>query len=145
MKPQRISPLDRDTRARPLILVVDDYSDNREMYGEYLGFKGFDVAEAATGQEAIDKAFALRPDLIMMDLSLPGMNGWEATRLLKADERTKAIPILMVTGYAQSEDAKIAAEVGCDAFLAKPCLPEDLNAQIDRMLARARGLGLRKA
>ena len=76
----------------PLILVVDDYQDAREMYAEYLQFSGFRVAEARNGNEAVDQAFALKPDLILMDLSLPGMDGWEATRRLKADEVPGTFP-----------------------------------------------------
>ena len=78
------------TEQGPLILVVDDYEDAREMYAEYLRFSGFRVAEARNGNEALEQAFALMPDLILMDLSLPGMDGWEATRQLKADERDPA-------------------------------------------------------
>ena len=74
---------------RPLVLVVDDYQDAREMYAEYLEFSGFRVAEAKDGREAVDKAFALAPDVILMDLSLPVLDGWEATRLIKADARTQ--------------------------------------------------------
>ena len=84
----------------PLILVVDDYQDAREMYAEYLQFSGFRVAEARNGNEAVEQAFALLPDLILMDLSLPGMDGWEATRVLKADQRTKQIPVVALTGLS---------------------------------------------
>src|SRR5262249_15295979 len=87
------------TDQPPLILVVDDYQDAREMYAEYLQFSGFRVAEARNGNEAVDQAFALKPDLILMDLSLPGMDGWEATRQLKADERTRNIPVVALTGH----------------------------------------------
>ena len=75
-------------RTQPLILVVDDYQDAREMYAEDLQVSGFRVAEARNGNEAVTQAFELKPDLILMDLSLPGMDGWEATRVLKSDERT---------------------------------------------------------
>ena len=78
---------------KPLVLVVDDFQDNREMYCEYLAFAGFRVIEAANGQEAVDQAFEKLPDVIIMDLSLPVMDGWEATRLLKRDERTRTIPV----------------------------------------------------
>ena len=80
------------TEQKPLVLVVDDYQDAREMYAEYLNFSGFRVTEASTGDEAVEKAFAQRPDVILMDLSLPGMDGWAATRQLKNDERTSASP-----------------------------------------------------
>jgi two-component system cell cycle response regulator DivK len=119
---------------RALILVVDDYQDAREMYAEYLQFSGFRVAEAKTGNEAIDKAFELRPDLILMDLSLPGMDGWEATRLLKQDERTRQIPVVALTGHALAGASEGARKAGCDSFVTKPCLPDDLVTEVRRML-----------
>jgi CheY-like chemotaxis protein len=119
----------------PLILVVDDYQDAREMYAEYLLFSGFRVAEARTGNEAIEQALALKPDLILMDLSLPGMDGWEATRVLKADDRTKDIPVVALTGHALAGASEGARKAGCDAFVVKPCLPDDLVVEIRRMLS----------
>jgi len=118
----------------PLILVVDDYQDAREMYAEYLQFSGFRVAEARNGNEALEQAFALKPDLILMDLSLPGMDGWEATRVLKADERTKSIPVVALTGHALAGASEGAKKAGCDSFVTKPCLPDDLVVEVRRML-----------
>ena len=118
----------------PLILVVDDYQDAREMYAEYLQFSGFRVAEARNGNEAVAQAFSLRPDLILMDLSLPGMDGWEATRVLKADERTKHIPVVALTGHALAGASEGARRAGCDSFVTKPCLPDDLVIEVRRML-----------
>jgi two-component system, cell cycle response regulator DivK len=118
----------------PLILVVDDYQDAREMYAEYLQFSGFRVAEARNGNEAVAQAFSLRPDLILMDLSLPGMDGWEATRVLKADERTKHIPVVALTGHALAGASEGARRAGCDSFVTKPCLPDDLVVEVRRML-----------
>jgi len=120
----------------PLILVVDDYQDAREMYAEYLQFSGFRVAEARNGNEAVAQAFSLRPDLILMDLSLPGMDGWEATRVLKADERTKHIPVVALTGHALAGASEGARKAGCDSFVTKPCLPDALMAEIKRLLDR---------
>jgi len=122
----------------PLILVVDDYQDAREMYAEYLQFSGFRVAEARNGNEAVEQAFALKPDLILMDLSLPGMDGWEATRRLKADERTSQIPIVALTGHALAGASEGAKKAGCDSFVTKPCLPDDLVIEVRRMLGAAR-------
>ena len=122
----------------PLILVVDDYADNREMYSAYLRFQGLEVVEAANGTEALDHAFQRKPDLVVMDLSLPGVDGWQATRMLKADERTKDVPVIAVTGHALAGAPERAAEAGCDGFLTKPCLPEDLLREIQRMLERGR-------
>ena len=118
----------------PLILVVDDYQDAREMYAEYLQFSGFRVAEARHGNEAVEQAFALKPDLILMDLSLPGMDGWEATRRLKADDSTRHIPIVALTGHALAGASEGAKRAGCDSFVTKPCLPDDLVVEVRRML-----------
>jgi two-component system cell cycle response regulator DivK len=119
---------------KPLVLVVDDFADNREMYSEYLSFSGYEVIEAKNGREAIDAAYERLPDIIIMDLSLPVMDGWEATRRLKADERTRKIPVVALTGHALAGHSKGAREAGCDSFLAKPCLPDQLVAEIRRML-----------
>ncbi len=118
----------------PLILVVDDYQDAREMYAEYLQFSGFRVAEAKNGNEAVEQAFALKPDLILMDLSLPGIDGWEATRRLKADDATRHIPIVALTGHALAGASEGARRAGCDSFVTKPCLPDDLVVEVRRML-----------
>ena len=124
--------------TRPLILVVDDYEDAREMYAEYLEFSGFRVAEARNGNDAVAQAFLLRPDLILMDLSLPGMDGWEATRLLKADDRTKHIPVVALTGHALAGASEGARKAGCDSFVTKPCLPDELVVEVRRMLSTVR-------
>jgi CheY-like chemotaxis protein len=126
------------TDQGPLILVVDDYEDAREMYAEYLRFCGFRVAEARNGNEALEQAFALMPDLILMDLSLPGMDGWEATRQLKADERTRQIPVVALTGHALAGASEGARKAGCDSFVTKPCLPDDLVVEVRRMLSLAK-------
>jgi two-component system, cell cycle response regulator DivK len=125
---------DPDTSAQPLVLVVDDFQDNREMYAEYLAYCGFRVIEAKNGKEAIEQAFAQKPNVIIMDLSLPVMDGWEATRRLKADGRTRSIPVIALTGHALSGHSKGALDAGCDAFMAKPCLPDQLVLEIKRML-----------
>ena len=122
----------------PLILVVDDYQDAREMYAEYLQFSGFRVAEAKNGNEAVEQALALKPALILMDLSLPGMDGWEATRRLKADESTRHIPIVALTGHALAGASEGAKKAGCDSFVTKPCLPDDLVVEVRRMLNTAK-------
>jgi two-component system cell cycle response regulator DivK len=120
--------------ALPLVLVVEDYQDAREMYAAYLQFSGFRVAEATNGIEAIDKTIELMPDIILMDLALPRMDGWEATRRLKLDERTRHIPIVALTGHALAGHAEGARQAGCDSFVTKPCLPDALVAEIQRML-----------
>jgi two-component system cell cycle response regulator DivK len=118
-----------------LVLVVEDYQDAREMYAAYLQFAGFRVAEATDGIEAIEKTLELMPDIILMDLALPKMDGWEATRRLKADQRTKHIPVVALTGHALAGFAEGARQAGCDSFVTKPCLPDALVAEIKRMLA----------
>jgi CheY-like chemotaxis protein len=119
---------------RPRVLLVDDYPDAREMYSEYLEFSGFDVVEAANGMEALQRAVEESPDIILMDLSLPVMDGWEATRRLKADERTSSIPVVALTGHALAGISEGAKRAGCDAFVTKPCLPEDLVKEIKKVL-----------
>jgi two-component system, cell cycle response regulator DivK len=120
--------------AAPLILLVDDFEDNRAMYAQFLTFSGFRVAEAQNGQEALEQTARLRPDLVVMDLSLPVMDGWEATRRLKQDPRTRGIPVIALTGHALGRHSEGAKEAGCDGFITKPCLPEDLVTEIRRML-----------
>src|SRR6187455_3464683 len=110
----------------PLILVVDDYQDAREMYAEYLQFSGFRVAEARNGNEAVEQAVALKPDLILMDLSLPGMDGWEATRRLNTNDTTRHIPIVALTCHALASASEGAKNAGCDSFVTIPCLPDDI-------------------
>ena len=119
---------------KPVVLLVDDYPDAREMYAEYLEFSGFDIVQAGNGVEAIERARDSHPDVILMDLSLPVMDGWEATRRLKADDTTKDIPVLAVTGHALSGVSNDAKKAGCDGFITKPCLPEDLVAEIRKVL-----------
>jgi two-component system cell cycle response regulator DivK len=119
---------------RPRVLLVDDYPDAREMYSEYLEFSGFDVVEAGNGMEALQRAVDTAPDIILMDLSLPVMDGWEATRRLMADQRTKGIPVVALTGHALAGISEGAKQAGCDAFVTKPCLPEDLVREIRKIL-----------
>jgi two-component system, cell cycle response regulator DivK len=125
-------------REQPLVLVVEDYQDAREMYAAYLQFSGFEVAEAGNGIEAIEKTRELLPDIVLMDLALPRMDGWEATRRLKNDDRTKHIPVVALTGHALAGHAEGAREAGCDAFVTKPCLPDALVAEIRRLLDQHR-------
>ena len=125
--------------ARELVLVVDDFQDAREMYAEYLEYAGYRVATAANGAEAVEKALRERPNAILMDLSMPFMDGWEATRILKADERTRKIPVLALSGHAIGSDpVNDPEEAGCDDFVSRPCPPEDVEQRIRRLL-RGRG------
>jgi two-component system, cell cycle response regulator DivK len=119
---------------RPLILVVEDFDDAREMYRDYLEFSGFRAETARDGREAIDKARTLQPDLILMDLSLPGIDGWEATRLLKTAPDTSHLLIVALSAHALATEGDRARAAGCDGFIAKPCLPSDLVHEIGNYL-----------
>jgi two-component system cell cycle response regulator DivK len=123
-----------DPAPDPLILVVEDFDDAREMYRDYLEFAGFRVETARDGREGIEKARALQPDLILMDLSLPGIDGWEATRLLKAAPETRQIIIIALSAHALATEGDRARAAGCDGFIAKPCLPPDLVLEITKYL-----------
>jgi two-component system, cell cycle response regulator DivK len=124
-----------ETAQAPLVLVVDDVDHGREIFAEYLEFRGFRVATAADGLEALDKAFELRPDVILMDLSLPQLDGWEATKRLKSDDRTRTIPIIALTAHALASAHDRAMAAGCDSVVTKPCIPKDLEAEVRRQLA----------
>jgi two-component system cell cycle response regulator DivK len=132
-----IVPSDEPMKARPerpCVLLVDDYQDARLMYTEYLKYSGFEVVEAANGVEALRQALDSMPDIILMDLSLPVMDGWEATRRLKADARTARIPVVAFTGHVFASTSDRAKQAGCDAFVTKPCLPEELVTEIRKVL-----------
>lgn len=117
-----------------LILVAEDYKDTREMYGEFLSRAGFQVALAGDGLEAVGKACELHPDLIVMDLSMPLMDGVKANKKLKTDDRTKGIPVVLLTAYGLEHLAREIREQGFAGFLEKPCMPNELIAEIDRVL-----------
>jgi two-component system, cell cycle response regulator DivK len=104
----------------PSILVVDDYADGRQLLAEYLEFRGFVVVTAASGREAVDVATQTQPAAILMDLRMPGMDGWEATRLLRANPATRDILIVAVTAAAIPDEVRSAIDAGCDAVVAKP-------------------------
>ncbi|HJZ88779.1 MAG TPA: response regulator [Polyangia bacterium] len=121
--------------SKTRILIVEDYADSREMYAEFLRLLGFEVSEATHGAEALEKAQATRPDLIVMDLSLPVMSGFEATQKLKADRRTRDIPVIAVTAHAHKRQLE-ARKAGFDGFVEKPCLPDRLMHEVRRVLDR---------
>jgi two-component system cell cycle response regulator DivK len=105
---------------KPRVLVVDDYPDGREMVAEYLAYHGFPIREARDGQEAIDLAASWKPNVILMDLQMPGMDGWEVTRRLKADPNTKEIIVVALTAHALRREIQAARAAGCDAVVPKP-------------------------
>jgi two-component system, cell cycle response regulator DivK len=121
----------------PSVLVVDDLEDNRQIYAAYFEHFGFRVDEASDGEEALAKIAAARPDLIIMDLSMPRMDGWEATRRIKSNPATEGIVVLVLTGFASEEDLRRAREAGADEVCTKPCLPADLLEHARRLLEAA--------
>jgi len=112
------------------ILVVEDHEDNRRILRYLLNSVGYQVIEVVTGEEGVSAAEAQHPDLILMDIQLPGLDGYEATRRIKADPSLRAIPIIAVTSYALSGDDVKAREAGCDAYVTKPFSPRALLAKI---------------
>ena len=106
------------------------------MYAEHLTLSGFDVIEAGNGVDAITHTTAHAPDVVLMDLSLPVMDGWEATRRLKNDTRTSHIPVVALTAYDGSGELERATRAGCDWFVPKPCPPDALIVEIQRVLSR---------
>ncbi len=121
------------------ILLVEDNEDNRIVYSTILEYAGHHVVEAPDGETGVALARSERPDLILMDISIPLLDGWEATRILKADPDTRHIPIVALTAHALEEDREKAREVGCDGYIAKPAEPRVVLAEVQRFLAKAAG------
>lgn len=117
------------------ILLVEDNELNRDMLSRRLARKGYDVTVAVDGQQGLDMAAAETPDLILMDMSLPVVDGWEATRRLKADEATRAIPIIALTAHAMAEDEQKARDAGCDDYDTKPVELPRLLEKIEALLS----------
>lgn len=122
-------------RARPLVLVVEDHSELRALYVQHLVISGFDVIEAGNGAEAITFTTAQFPDVVLMDLSLPVVDGWEATRRLKGDARTAHIPVVAMTAHDGAGELQRATSAGCDWLVPKPCPPDALITEVRRVLA----------
>lgn len=120
----------------PLILVVDDDQNAREGLAEYLFGAGFRVSQAADGREALDKVKALGPDLVLLDLGLPRLDGWAVIRELRHDESTRATPIVVLTALDYPSAIEPAMADGCDAITTKPCNPATLVAMVRGLLAR---------
>ena len=110
----------------PLILVAEDLEDSRAMYVEYFTDAGYRVEEAEDGAEAIAKTRELRPMVILMDMSMPVVDGWQATEILKTDPETRGVYIIALTGHGEAHFRQRAKEIGVDAFVLKPCLPSDV-------------------
>jgi two-component system cell cycle response regulator DivK len=116
------------------ILVIEDQEDNRRILRDLLTSVGYELIEAVTGEEGVTLAERHRPDLILMDILLPGLNGYDATRLIKAQPALRQIPIIAVTSYALSGDDTKALEAGCEAYVTKPFSPRQLLAKIREFL-----------
>lgn len=120
------------------ILLVEDNEMNRDMLSRRLEKKGFEVSVAVDGETGVEMAFSESPDLILMDISLPGINGEEATRLIKQREETKTIPIIALTAHAMAGDREKALEAGCDDYDSKPVELPRLLAKMQALLDRTR-------
>ncbi len=120
------------------ILLVEDNEDNLVVYRTILEHVGFIVVEARDGEEGVARAKERLPDLILMDISIPKIDGWEATTRLKADETTKKIPIIALTAHALEEDRQKATQVGCDGYLAKPVEPRRVVQEVEKFVGPAR-------
>jgi len=118
----------------PLVLLVEDNVHNRRIFQGVLSHAGFEVVEAEDGARALELVRQSRPDLILMDLSIPVVDGWECTRRLKADEATRAIPIIALTAHAMSGDEDRARAAGCDGYLTKPISPKRVVEEVRRVL-----------
>jgi len=116
------------------ILLVEDQEMNRDMLSRRLRKRGYEVVIAVDGAEGVDKAGSEAPDLILMDMSLPVMDGWEATRKLKADQATRAIPVVALTAHAMSTDREKALDAGCDAYETKPVELPRLLETMEKLL-----------
>lgn len=117
------------------ILLVEDNEDNLAVYRAILEYAGYQVLEARDGEAGVDQARYGNPDLILMDISIPKIDGFEATRILKSDPATRNIPIVALTAHAMDEDRELARDVGCDGFLAKPVEPRRVVREVERFLA----------
>lgn len=126
-------------REQTVVLLAEDFEDARELYRDYLEFSGFTVHTAGNGREAIEMAVDLQPDVILMDASMPVLDGWQATRELKNNPATRHIPVLALTAHAFDDARQQSAAVGCDGFVPKPCLPDDLVSRIRETLSASPG------
>jgi CheY-like chemotaxis protein len=126
-------------RQRPLVVLVEDQSDLRRLYAEHLTISGFDVIEAEDGAQAIAHTTGSVPDVVLMDLSLPGIDGWEATRRLKSDDRTAHIPVVALTAHDGAGELQRATRAGCNWFVPKPCPPAALIVEVRRVLSGLEG------
>jgi CheY-like chemotaxis protein len=129
-------PTPRAARERPLILIVEDQPELRQLYVQELALSGFDVIEAENGADALTHTASHAPDVVLMDLSLPIIDGWEATRRLKASPETSSTPIVALTAHAMASDHDKALAAGCDDYDTKPIDLDRLLLKIHVLLGR---------
>jgi two-component system cell cycle response regulator DivK len=122
----------------PRLLLVEDNEENRDGLSRHLRRKGFEVLVAVDGQQGVEAARGGTPDLILMDMSLPVLDGWEATRRLKANPLTRNIPVIALTGHVIERSRERAIEAGADGYLTKPCFPDSLLAEVQRVMKQPR-------
>jgi two-component system, cell cycle response regulator DivK len=133
------------SRGLGLVLIADDTADARELYAMYLTHQGFTVQTVIDGDAAVRGALARRPDVIVMDLAMPRLDGIAATQRLQHDARTRHIPVIIVTGYPYKAVEQGALEAGAAGFLTKPCLPEDLEQEVRRVMGRPSSSAARRS
>jgi CheY-like chemotaxis protein len=121
------------------VLLVEDNETNRDMLSRRLVRRGFEVVFAVNGKQGVDLARSEKPDIILMDMSLPIMDGWEATRCVKSDDATRSVPVIGLTAHAMSGDREKAIEAGCDDYDTKPVELDRLIGKIERLLGAAKG------
>ena len=124
--------------GRETVLIVEDDEDSRYVYGIILEERGFSVVTARSGDEGLRLARETRPGAILMDVSIPGLDGWTVTERLKSDPQTAGIPVIIITAHAFPEDLALARQVGSDGFLTKPCEPRRVVEEVQRVLQAGR-------
>lgn len=129
-------PVLREPQVAPLVLLADDHEDARDLYSDALADAGFRVAHAVDGDHALLKIITLMPDVVVMDLAMPVLDGWEATRHMKTHPKTSHIGVVVLTGQATPEALERAANAGADVVLTKPCTPDALLVVLRRLLDR---------
>ncbi|MBB4636584.1 response regulator [Longimicrobium terrae] len=122
-------------QTRATVVIIEDNLDNRMIYRTILEHYGYEVLEAGDGQSGVQLVRDTLPDVVLMDISIPIIDGHQATRMLKADPVTASIPVMALTAHAMAEDRQRAAEAGCDAYLAKPAEPKQVLAEVQRLIA----------